>query len=404
MNTTEDFLTHSADPRSPLTSLGFDFHEDEGTLLGNIRYNKIDLMVDRVNEIVYQHLNIERGWFGEYPSGRVQYDRNESNPFLFLLNFDNLKTPLTNEEKFTDMYPYQENEVRKGFLASVSHIDDAVGRITRHLKNFYSTGADGEERSLFKDTVIIFTSLGGGYSSGPVTTGSSNTPLRGQHGDLLEGGCRVPGFITNINTSGRDTRLFHVSDWLPTLYLGVAGGHENDITGLDGVNQIDVMKGVSEPLRTEILYEVVNFNLTEFQYTHVTPPDWPENVELTGAFGAALRRDEFKLSLGCYTRLGCSRNYNETWEGNMDNDQITLINLNTDPEELLNLSDDEQYSDVLMSMKERLLWHVERAVTPLHADFESSGLPLYSFPPGQFYSGWCDDPEFDSLKNVTKIE
>ena len=33
--------------RSPLTTLGYDFHEGDSTLLGNIRYNKMDLLVDR---------------------------------------------------------------------------------------------------------------------------------------------------------------------------------------------------------------------------------------------------------------------------------------------------------------------------------------------------------------------
>ena len=32
---------------SPLTTLGYDFHEGDSTLLGNIRYNKMDLLVDR---------------------------------------------------------------------------------------------------------------------------------------------------------------------------------------------------------------------------------------------------------------------------------------------------------------------------------------------------------------------
>ena len=86
-----DHFNHiaSADPRSPFTSLGYDFHQDEDTLLGNIRYNKIDLLVDKFSEIMYEHFNIEKGWFSGYPTGKLEYKYNASSPFFVLLNFDN---------------------------------------------------------------------------------------------------------------------------------------------------------------------------------------------------------------------------------------------------------------------------------------------------------------------------
>lgn len=396
----------SADPRSPLTTLGFDFHDDENSIFGNIRYNKVDLMVDRFTEKLNEHLNIQQGLFGfgGYPTGKVQYTRNESNPFFFLLNFDTLKLPLNPEDKFREMYPYQDSDTRKDYLAAISQIDDAIGNIMADLRRFYTIDENKTEKTLFKDTIIIFSSTSAGHSSktGPVYSGSSSNPLRGQQGDLLEGGCRVPAFIANIGASGHDKSLFHISDWLPTIYSGLAGGNQNDIFDLDGVNQIDVIRGVSEPLRTEVLYDIVNFNVTNFGYTHVTSPDWPDNIVLTGSFGASLRKGSYKLALGCNTLLGCSRNYNTTWDGNTDNDRVVLYNLDEDPEEAEDLSEDEDYADIIEDLTKRLSWHLDRAVTPLHADFENAGLPLYSFPPGQFHTDWCDDTKYDSFKNVTQ--
>ena len=225
--------------------------------------------------------------------------RNTSNPFFILLNFDNLKLPLDPEERFEEMYPYQSDPVRRRYLAAVSNLDDAVGRIMATIRRYHYTEA-GAERNLFEDTVIVFTSTSGGLSSplGPVYSGSSSgwvqrhikisvviyvcRELRGQHGDLLEAGVRVPAFVTNLGHSNlREDTLLHLADWLPTLYTGLGGGHEADLAQVDGVNQLDVLRGKSEDLRTEVLIDIANFNTTgETKYTHVTSPDWPANFEV----------------------------------------------------------------------------------------------------------------------------
>ena len=397
-----DHFNHiaSADPRSPLSTLGYDFHQDETTLLGNIRYNKIDLLVERFTEILNQNFKIERGFFSGYPTGRVEYKPNSIDPFFIMLNFDNLKLP-SPEARFLEMYPYQKDEKRKQYLASISNLDDAVGKVLSDIRRFYRKEGS-EEKDLFDDTVIIFTSTSSGLSSGPVTSGSSNSPHRGHQGDMLEGGTKVPAFIANIGARGRRDALVHVSDWLPTIYSGIAGGNELDFEDIDGVNQMDVIRGKSEDLRTEILYDIANFNSSNYKYTHVTSQEWPENFEFSGAFGATLRVGNFKLSLGCNTLLGCTRNYNSTWEGNTNNNKVVLYNLDKDPEEENDLSEEEEYEDKVKEMTDRLRWHTQRAVKPVHADFENNGLPLYSFPPGQFFTGWCDDSKYEAYKSVNQ--
>ena len=74
---------------------------------------------------------------------------------------------------------FQDDETRKTYLGMLTALDDAVGRIVNHLKRlplkvpFLSQGwqwfvddrmtykEEGKERSIFDDTVIIFTSTNG---------------------------------------------------------------------------------------------------------------------------------------------------------------------------------------------------------------------------------------------------
>ena len=83
---------------------------------------------------------------------------------------------------------------------------------------------DGKERSVFDDTVIVFTSTNGARTpevenwkkasaknfqspgkkklcmfQSPGSGGGSNKPLRGGQGDLLEGGTRIPAFVSNLD-------------------------------------------------------------------------------------------------------------------------------------------------------------------------------------------------------------
>jgi len=377
-----------ADPRSSYTTLGYDFHQDEDVYFGAIGSYTSDLIVDRVGDLISEHYQLEQGWFSGYPTGKVKLTNvNETSPLFMYLNFESVKLPLQVDDKFESMYPYQEDETRKTFLGMVSALDDAVGRIVNHLKRF-SYYKFGKETNLFDETVIIFTSTNGGLSTGPVYGGSSNQPFSGQKGDMLEGGCRVPAFITNINTTTTSDSFFHITDWFPTIYIGMAGGLEKNIENIDGINQIDVLQGQSEPLRSEILYDIANFDETE--HTLITTSAWPEDFEMSGAFGAALRVNDYKVILGCGTRTGCARNYNSTWKGNTASTLTKLFDLSTDPEETNNLAASSEHSTVLADLLSRLRQHLAKAVKPNHAPVSSSGLPIYSFPPGQFFTGWCD--------------
>merc|ERR1712142_900893 len=225
-----------------------------------------------------------------------------------------------------------------------------------------------------------------GYQFIPPNNMEPNTPLRGRKGDTWEGGCRVPAFIANINQTGVFNGMFHFTDWLPTIYAGMLGGNVDDLGDIDGINQWEAIHNKKEPARSEILYDIANFQNTNF--TYFVRQDWPGDFNLSGSFGAAIRVDNYKLLVGCSTIIGCARNYNDTWGGNTPQDRTLLFDLSNDPEEKIDLAD--TFADVVEDLKKRLDYHLSRAVKPIHVPIDAAGLPNNHFPPGQFFTGWCE--------------
>ena len=83
----------------------------------------------------------------------------------------------------------------------------------------------------------------------------------------------------------------------------------------------------------------------------------------------------------------------------MASSEVHLYDLGEDPEESINLAKDAEYKEIVSKMISRLNLHQKRSVPPLHAGYENNGLPIYSFPPGQFFTGWCDDQKYANFKN-----
>ncbi len=103
------------------------------------------------------------------------------------------------------------------YAAMIKHADDAIGRVWAAV----------EEAGLADKTVIVFMSdnggvtAGGGQPPGPKDKRiTDNAPLRGEKGDVYEGGVRVPGFIIwpGVSKAGTTSDVTFTSmDVLPTL-------------------------------------------------------------------------------------------------------------------------------------------------------------------------------------------
>merc|ERR1719323_2481859 len=272
-------------------SLGFDFHLNDRIQLGAAGRWSTDIFVDRVADLLAARAGLDQPLQGAVHVENEDQDK----PLMLYLAYQEPHAPLMVDPKYEALYPDEDNPQRKTYLGMVSSVDDSVGRIVQLLKNYTYTDVGGAVRSMYDDTVFLFSSDNGGMSEGLGYAGGDNSPLRGRKGDMWEGGCRVPAFITgpHINATGVSSALVHLTDWLPTLYR-LGGGDVRDLGDIDGIDQLPVIRGEVEPLREEIFYDIANFENRNL--TINVPSTWPNStLELSGSFGAALRIGDFKL-------------------------------------------------------------------------------------------------------------
>lgn len=105
--------------------------------------------------------------------------RHQAHPFFLYLAYNAPHAPLQASEKYLERYAHIADARRRTYAAMVSAVDDGVGQLLATLKQ---TGLDDK-------TLIVFLSDNGGQI---VSSVARNTPLRGNKGDIWEGGARVP--------------------------------------------------------------------------------------------------------------------------------------------------------------------------------------------------------------------
>jgi arylsulfatase A-like enzyme len=174
-------------------------------------------------------------------------DRRANQLWFLYLAYNAVHTPLEVLEKYGQRVPKSiADPDRRGYLSLLIGLDDSIGRITSHLRK---TGAD-------KNTLILFFSDNGGSGRKPYlayNTGK-NTPLRGDKGQTLEGGIRVPFFVSwpgKLPAGKTYDQPVITLDILPTACAAAGLQPKGEF---DGVNLLDHLNAKSVAAPHEALY------------------------------------------------------------------------------------------------------------------------------------------------------
>lgn len=161
-------------------------------------------------------------------------NRNAAKPWFLYLAYNAVHTPLEIVEKHQSRLPaVVKTPGRRGYLSLLLGLDDAIGRLTAELK------------AKHPNTLVFFFSDNGGSGKRPffATNTGINTPLRGDKGQTLEGGIRVPFFVswTGQLPAGKVyDQPVSALDVLPTA-ASVAGTKAPE--GIEGVDLLPHLKG-----------------------------------------------------------------------------------------------------------------------------------------------------------------
>lgn len=174
-------------------------------------------------------------------------DRHADKPWFLYLAYNAVHTPLEVLEKYGARVPASITDPeRRGYLSLLIGLDDAIGRITARLRE---TGRD-------KNTLIFFFSDNGGAGRKPFLAYNTgiNAPLRGDKGQTLEGGIRVPFFVSwpgKLPAGKTYDPLVSTLDIMPTA-CAVAGAKAD--ADLDGVNLLPHLTGEAAAAPHDALY------------------------------------------------------------------------------------------------------------------------------------------------------
>ncbi len=145
--------------------------------------------------------------------------------------------------KYLDLYPSGDDlrsEIRRKYMACVTAMDDAIGRILARL----------DELGLAENTLVVFLSDNGGGS------GSDNAPLRGRKSWMFEGGVRVPAIVRwpgKLPAGVVNDEFLTALELFPT-FLAAVGVSAPDGVVLDGFDMLPVLAGKQPSPRKEMFW------------------------------------------------------------------------------------------------------------------------------------------------------
>ena len=119
--------------------------------------------------------------FTEWSADFIRAQAQSSQPFFLYLAYNAPHTPIQPPDDWVERVQAREPDIspqRAKYIALVEHMDAGIGRVLDTLI----------ETDQLSNTLVIYTSDNGGS----MDVGAHNGPLRGQKGEMYEGGIRVP--------------------------------------------------------------------------------------------------------------------------------------------------------------------------------------------------------------------
>lgn len=264
-------------------------------------------------------------------------EQNKQKPFFLYFPFYQVHVPVHARKEWAKKYkgkPGFGEQNNPNYGAMVSYTDYSVGRVLNKLT----------ELGLSENTIVILTSDNGGQIM--VT---SNAPLKGQKGNLYEGGIRVPLIVKwpgkTKEGSASDVPVT-VVDYFPTL-AEMAGAAPPPGLMIDGESIVPLLEGTGALKRKAIYWHLPNYN-----------GNGRSNSYIWQAPGGAIRKGNWKLI------------------ENFEDNSIELYNLKKDIRETKNLSDKnpKKAHELLTDLKN---WQKEIGAlvpTEINHDFEPGSL------------------------------
>ena len=178
-------------------------------------------------------------WSREFIRAQAQ----SSQPFFLYLAYNAPHTPIQPPDEWITRVQEREPDIspqRAKYIALVEHMDAGIGQVLDTL----------EDTDQLSNTLVIYTSDNGGQ----MNVGAHNGPLRGQKGQMYEGGIRVPtcamwpGYIREGYVTDQVALLM---DLFPTV-CEVAGTPIPD--GIEGRSIWQTLQGEQQDFSERLLY------------------------------------------------------------------------------------------------------------------------------------------------------
>jgi arylsulfatase B len=161
-------------------------------------------------------------------------DNNQDRPFFLYLSYNAVHSPLQGADRYMEKFAHIGDIHRRIFAAMLANMDDSVGAVLQKLK----------DSSLEENTLVFFFADNGGPTR---ELTSSNAPLRGEKGQVYEGGLRVPFLMSwpgVIPASMTYSKPVSTLDLFPTACA--AAGAKLPKKKQDGVDLLPFLTGKTD--------------------------------------------------------------------------------------------------------------------------------------------------------------